>query len=146
MATEIIFKMLNIAVLPAWLLLIFYPAKSITQKWIYSHAYPLLLAVVYAVFIMWGMVENYGSDGGMNSLQALRKGFENDKILLAAWAHYLVFDMLVGSYIARDALSKNLSKIMVSICLAFTLMLGPVGFLLYKLYLRLANQNQTQTL
>jgi hypothetical protein len=142
MNIEFFFKLLNIFILPAWILLIFFPSKSITQKLIFSHVYPLVLALFYAVFIVWGSVENFGGSGGMDSLNGLRIAFENDKVLLAAWIHYLVFDMFVGSWIAKDALSKKLSKIVVGICLVFTLMLGPVGFLLYKLYLSCTKQNQ----
>jgi hypothetical protein len=144
MDAELLFKLLNMLVLPAWFLIIFFPSSVIARSAVFSHGYPIVLAVVYAVLIFWGMAENAGGEGGMQSLSGLRIAFENDKVLLGAWVHYLVFDMLVGIWIAGDALQKKLSKAVTGVCLIFTLMLGPVGFLMYKGYLRMANQNLNQ--
>lgn len=136
---ELVFKIVNMAVMPAWVLMAFFPEKDITRKLVYSHLYPLALALVYAVFIFWGMSDS--AEGGMDSLESLRISFTSDKILIAAWVHYLVFDMFVGSWIAQNAIEKKVPKWLTAICLLFTLMLGPVGFLLYNLYIRVAKQN-----
>ena len=90
-----------------------------------------MLAVFYAAFIIWGMIENFGGDGGMDSLANLRIAFTNDKVLLAAWAHYLVFDLFVGTWISKKCLQENISNWIKFPSLLFTLMFGPIGFLLF---------------
>ena len=49
----------------------------------------------------------------------------------AAWAHYLVFDMVVGAWIARDAVRLGIPWPLRTIALVFTFLLGPVGFLVH---------------
>ena len=34
----------------------------------------------------------------------------NDKVLLAAWAHYLIFDLFVGTWIAKKCLEEKSSN------------------------------------
>lgn len=132
---ETIFKLVNMAIIPAWILIAFFPQKEFTNKLVFSYAWHIVLAVLYTVFIVWGLLENTTPGGGMGTLEALRIGFENDKILVAAWLHYLVFDLFVGTWIAKDALEKNINSWYLKPILLFTLMAGPVGFLLYKVYL-----------
>lgn len=134
---EIIFKIINASVIPAWILIAFFPKNELTKKLVFSYAWHIVLTIFYAIFIVWGMIENKGSGGGMDSLETLRIGFLNDKILLAAWAHYLIFDLFVGVWIVKDAESKNLNSWLLKPILLCTLMFGPIGFLLYKVYLLL---------
>lgn len=123
------------SVMPAWVLLAFFPDATITNKLVKSYAWHIFLAIFYAVFIFWGMQENSTVEGGgMGSLEALRIGFLNDKILLAAWIHYLVFDLFVGVSIVKEAKELDLNKWIIAIILFLTLMLGPVGFLLFQMY------------
>jgi hypothetical protein len=66
-------------------------------------------------------------------LADLRIAFLNDKVLLAAWAHYLVFDLFVGTWIARKCLEENISNALKWPSLALTLFFGPIGFLLFTM-------------
>jgi hypothetical protein len=65
-------------------------------------------------------------------LSLFRKGPEAG--LLAAWIHYLAFDLVVGYLIALDAAKNNISRILTAPFLFFTLMLGPVGLLFWSLF------------
>jgi hypothetical protein len=47
------------------------------------------------------------------------------------WVHYLVFDLFVGAWEARDAQRHGVPHAVLVPCLALTLMLGPAGLLLY---------------
>tara|TARA_B110000908_G_C10175062_1_gene412837 strand:+ start:200 stop:619 length:420 start_codon:yes stop_codon:yes gene_type:complete len=132
---EYLFTIANVSVIPAWVLLAFFPKATITTKLVKSYAWHTALAVLYTVFIFWGMQENAAIEGdGMGSLAQLRIGFLNDKILLAAWVHYLVFDLFVGVWIANEAVKLAMNKYLLSSILFLTLMLGPVGFLLFQIY------------
>jgi hypothetical protein len=54
-------------------------------------------------------------------------------VFAAAWAHYLVFDMVVGSWIARDAVRLGIPWPLRTLALLLTFLAGPVGFLLHLL-------------
>ena len=60
------------------------------------------------------------------------KLFTDEWTVLAAWIHYLVFDMFVGIWEVKDAQKKGISHWFVIPCLVLTFMLGPIGFLLYS--------------
>ena len=51
--------------------------------------------------------------------------------VLTAWVHYLVFDLFVGMWEARDARRRNMPHWIVVPCLLLTFMAGPFGLLLY---------------
>jgi hypothetical protein len=48
-----------------------------------------------------------------------------------AWAHFLAFDLFVGRWIYLDSRERGSSAGLVAPALLLTLMLGPIGFLLY---------------
>ena len=130
---ELAYTILNASVIPFWILLAFFACKPITQKLLFTYRVHLALAVFYTLFIVWGTVENFSGEGGMGSLADLRIAFLNDKVLLAAWAHYLVFDLFVGTWIARKCLEENISNALKWPSLALTLFFGPIGFLLFTM-------------
>jgi hypothetical protein len=51
--------------------------------------------------------------------------------VVAGWIHYLIFDLFVGAWEARDARRRGVPHLLLVPCLLFTLMIGPVGLLLY---------------
>lgn len=125
---ELLFKIANFSVIPAWVLLIFVPRSNFTHYLVYSHAYPYFLGLAYAYLIF----SNFGvGEGGMSSLSAIRASFERDAILLAAWIHYLIFDLFVGGWIVKDAAANGIRHITITPALIFTLILGPIGLLIY---------------
>ena len=138
---EIIFKILNASIIPFWILLAFFVKSKLTQRLLFTHFVHLALSVFYLVFIIWGMFENAGDDVGMDSMQHLRNGFLNDKVLLAAWAHYLIFDLFVGTWIAKKCLEENITNWIKWPSLFLTLMLGPAGFLLFSMLRKNLSKN-----
>lgn len=134
---DFIFGFANIVILPVWLLLIFMPRHEITCWLTDNYIIQMILALMYAFLILGFIGEG---NGGFSSLQEIRKGFESDAILLAGWIHYIVFDSFVGTWIVRDAEKNNIPHIRVIVPLVFTMLLGPVGLLLYLAYKRVAGR------
>lgn len=134
---DFIFGFANIVILPVWLLLIFMPRHEITRWLTDNYIIQMILALMYAFLILGFIGEG---NGGFSSLQEIRKGFESDAILLAGWIHYIVFDSFVGTWIVRDAEKNNIPHIRVIVPLVFTMLLGPVGLLLYLAYKRVAGR------
>jgi Domain of unknown function (DUF4281) len=123
-----IFKLANTAVLPFWLLLIMAPDWSFTRPLVVYGA-----GVSLAVLYTWMLWRSWGKTpgGGFNSLAQVGRLFQHPAALLAGWIHYLVFDLLLGLFIATDAMASGFNRILLAICLVFTLLVGPFGFLLY---------------
>ena len=134
MTPSLLFPILNAAVLPAWLLLVFAPRWRRTQM--IALATSAALAIVYAVVLF--STDEGGGD--LTTLAAVKEAFSHEGILLAAWTHYLVFDLFVGAWQVRDAQSREVRHLFVVPCLFLTLMLGPVGFVSYLALRRFAGR------
>jgi hypothetical protein len=52
-------------------------------------------------------------------------------VFAAAWTHYLVFDMVVGAWIARDSVRLGMPWMLRTVALVLTFLAGPVGFLIH---------------
>ena len=125
------FQIASTLVLPQWLLMIFLPKWKGT-KWLRDHpVIPIALAVMYAGFVL----IDIGSfnPNSFSTLAAVKELFASDKALLAGWIHYLAFDLLIGSYISKDAIERGIHPLLIAPCLFFTFMFGPVGWLLYQI-------------
>lgn len=128
MDINLLFKICTPLVLPFWLALMIIPNHKIVKNLITIVA--VALALVYASMVP---VFLEMEEGGFGSLEELMLLFKNPQAVLAGWVHYLVFDLLTGRWIALDAVKNGISKWFVAPCLVFTLMLGPIGFLLYTI-------------
>jgi len=131
---DLAFSLVNGSVMPAWFLLIVFPHWSITKKLVHSMLYPLILGLVYTVGLGFAVFGGLGSpDGGFTSIPAVRALFSTDIGILVGWSHYLVFDLFVGAWEARDARRRGFNHWLLIPCLLCTFMFGPFGLLLYLL-------------
>ena len=73
------------------------------------------------------------NNGGFSTLQQVKNLFSNDYIMVSGWVHYLAFDLIIGSRIFKDARKEQIGHWFIIPCLCFTFMLGPLGFLVYKI-------------
>jgi len=90
---------------------------------------PALLGIAYlGAFVASGGLPEGGDFG---SLGAIMRAFQEPWVMLAGWLHYLAFDLFVGCWEVRDAQRLEIPHLLVVPCLVLTLMLGPVGLLLY---------------
>ena len=65
------------------------------------------------------------------SLAAVARAFDKPVLLLAGWIHYLVLDLFVGSWEAEHSERAGVGYAPLSLCLFATMMIGPLGLLLY---------------
>ncbi|NNE69872.1 MAG: DUF4281 domain-containing protein [Rhodothermales bacterium] len=115
-------------VLPGWLLLVFAPRWKWTTGLVTTVLIPVALGIVYIYL----MATNFGnSEGGFGSLEEVTKLFSNPALVTAGWLHYLAFDMLVGSWIVRNATQNGVPHLLVIPCLVLCFLAGPVGYVLY---------------
>lgn len=125
---ERVFAVCNAIAFLGWLLLVFLPGWKITQKLVVSGGVSLVLAAIYLLFV----VTFFGqASGGFTSLDGVNALFSHKPTLLAAWIHYLVFDLFVGAWEVADSRRIKMPHLLVVPCLILTFLLGPIGFLLY---------------
>jgi len=132
MDLDLLFTLANLSVVPAWFLLIALPKWSVTEKLVHSMLYPLVLGVGYSIGLFFAVFGGMGAeDGSFTSIAGVQALFSVDLGLLIGWVHYLVFDLFVGAWAARDAKRRGFSHALLIPCLLFTFTAGPFGLLLY---------------
>jgi len=94
-----LFTLVNLTVLPGWILLAFLPAWKWTRV-LAAYAIPGLLSALYLV-VMVSDVDM--TTGGFGSIEQVGRLFQNEWLLLAGWVHYLAFDLFIGAWEVRDA-------------------------------------------
>lgn len=126
---------LNYGVMPFWALIIFVPFLKITDTLVHSVLAPIILGVTYTWLLanVMGGVVQLPEGAGFASLDELMKTFSVKEAVVAGWAHYIVFDLFVGAWIARDAQRAGLNQFIVAPSLLLTFLLGPIGLLSYLL-------------
>jgi hypothetical protein len=129
MTPDALFRVANTMILPAWLLLIALPRWRHTQR-IAGWTWPVVLAVLYATIVLRPGVLA-GAD--MGTLAGVMRLFENPLNTTAGWIHYLCFDLFTGAWEVRESQRLGISHVAVIPCLLLTLMLGPLGLLLFLL-------------
>jgi len=128
---QVYFQVTNTLALLAWIALVIFPGKKLVSGWLCALIVPGLLALGYAAVIVWKLATNGLPEGDVMTLTGLREVFRDDWVFAAAWTHYLVFDMVVGAWIARDSVRLGLPWLLRTASLVLTFLSGPVGFLVY---------------
>lgn len=142
MSMDLLFSLVNLSVMPAWLLLIFAPNSKITQGLVHSMIYPAFMGVIYIAGLISTLFFGMGAEGtGFSSITQVRQIFASDMGLIVGWAHFLAFDLFVGAWVARNAKLRNVRHALVIPCLLLTFMFGPVGLVLYLIIRHFFGQN-----
>ena len=124
-----VFSIVGMLALPMWALLIFLPKWKATRLLIDYKIIPIILSVVYAVYITIAIIDDGMMDFG--SLKSVMQLFTVENAVLAGWVHYLAFDLLVGMWIVNQNKSLQIHPIIIAPCLVGTFLFGPVGFLVF---------------
>jgi hypothetical protein len=131
---ENIYLWTNFGILPFWLMLIIIPNSKFTSFFLNSVVLPLILSVTY-VYVFYQMIlidepifENFQLYLGIESLYTI---FATEGFLLIFWIHFLALNIFLGTWIARDGVKYNISKIIVSVPLLLVYFTGPLGLVFY---------------
>jgi hypothetical protein len=126
---EVVFVACNNGVLLFWLALVFAPRTRLTERLVHSGAFAWVLVPAYALMIFG---DRPGPEGAsFLTLEGVMRIFTTPQTVDGCWIHYLVFDLFVGAWEARDARRIGFPHALLVPCLALTLMFGPVGLGLY---------------
>ena len=129
MTQETTFSICSWIAMLGWLLLLGAPRnrRALTLA---GTVLPLTLAAIYLVLFALNV---RGAAGGFSSLADVAQLFGNRWLLLAGWVHYLAFDLFIGAWETRDAMTRGVPRLLLVPCLVMTFMLGPIGLLGYHL-------------
>ena len=131
MSWEMGYSVINALVLPAWALLLVLPKSPITRALVHSMFWPVLMGTIYGVLLVAAMFFGLSHPDAGFSFEGVQALFDHPNGLLTGWTHYLVFDLFVGAWIARDAQRREISHLSTIPCLIGAFLFGPVGLLLY---------------
>ena len=131
MTAQAFFQATNTLALVAWILLLLAPGRRVVSGLLCATVVPGLLAFCYAAVIGWKLRVDGFPGADVMTLAGLRTVFGDDWVLAAAWTHYLVFDMVVGAWIARDSVRLGIPWWLRSVALVLTFLAGPTGFLIH---------------
>jgi hypothetical protein len=87
------------------------------------------LCLLYLLFLFTHL-KAIPTDAGY-TLAAVALAFDRPVLLLAGWIHYLVLDLFVGSWETEHGGETGMPYPLLLICLFATMMIGPLGLLLY---------------
>jgi hypothetical protein len=128
---ESFFQATNTLALAAWIALVLFPGSRMVSGVLCAVIVPGVLALGYAGVIGWKLAANGFPQDDVMTLVGLREVFGDDWVFAAAWTHYLVFDMVVGAWIARDSVRLGMPWPLRTVALVLTFLAGPVGFLIH---------------
>lgn len=118
-----------------WLILVLSLFLPPTRWWAWPAAQfviPGLFCLGY-ILMVWKGRSGFGRYGlgTFFALERIGYLYTNRSALNASWLHFLALDLFAGAWMVRDGVALGMPDWLIFICLPFTLMLGPVGLLLY---------------
>lgn len=130
MQPEMLFSVFSTLAMIGWFILLILP-----RRWRWLHLVPAVcipgcLSSGYSLLI--GLHFFY-AEGGFDSLQNIQRLFTNPMLTLAGWVHFLAFDLLIGSWIARKADKLFISRLIQTPILLATFIFRPFSYLLFML-------------
>ena len=127
---ELLFAAASLFVLPFWLLMIGLPGWQFTRKAMESAWVVTPLLGLYAVLLAFQLpaLERLVTDPTLPGLAQVLGG---EGAALVAWVHFLAFDLFVGRWEFLDGLERGYHPLMMAPVLWATLLVGPLGLLLY---------------
>ena len=131
---EMIYLWLNLGILPFWLVLIIFPQSQISKVFITS-VFPIFILSLIYIYLLYTIYLS-GYDFLQNfklylSLGDISNLFENQSFLILFWIHFLAINLFCGGWIVKDSQMFNMNKILVSLPLIITYLIGPVGITIY---------------
>jgi hypothetical protein len=146
--SDTLFQFVTVLPLPFWFLMVALPHWRGTQRVMHGRLAVMPLLAAYAVLAVPhvpAFVSLFIRPGPLR-LDDLAQFFARPEIALVAWIHILAFDLFVGRWIYRDGREREISTWAMSAVLLLTMLLGPLGLLVYLLLrtqFRLNHANRT---
>jgi hypothetical protein len=131
---DTIYFWLNLGVLPFWFVLIIFPQSQICRVFSTSIFPILILSLVYAYLLYivfnnrYDFLTNFELYLGLNKLSNL---FSDNLFLILFWTHFLTINLFCGGWIVKDSQKFGVNKILMTLPLIITYLIGPIGLSVY---------------
>jgi hypothetical protein len=125
---QIAWTIVNLSSAPVWLAMILAP-RSAATRWMADRLVPLHagLGVVYTTSLGAGLVSS-DERVDFGSMESVQRMLQNPNAMLAAWTHYISFDLFVGRWIWERSLAEGRPA---RLSLLLTWWAGPMGLTSY---------------
>tara|TARA_B100000073_G_scaffold4021_1_gene3221 strand:+ start:281 stop:754 length:474 start_codon:yes stop_codon:yes gene_type:complete len=133
---DMLYYWVNFGVLPFWLILIFFPNSNLSRYFVTS-IFPILILSGTYVFVLYkSYLNSYDFDNNFSlylSIDHLSDLFTDKSYLMMFWIHFISINLFTGGWIVRDSQKLFMNKILISIPLLITYLIGPIGLFFYWL-------------
>lgn len=129
-----IYLWVTLGILPFWLLLFIVPNSGISKFLLNSILLPLIFSVmyVYLVYQAFLLDEDFFEIFKLyTSLENLISIFSSKSFLLIFWLHFVILNILLGTWITRDNIKYNMPKALIILALVMVYFTGPLGLVFY---------------
>ncbi|MCT9930536.1 ABA4-like family protein [Planotetraspora sp. A-T 1434] len=128
--TETLFRLTFPLAVPFWALMIFAPGWTWTRRIVSS---PLIIVPPLLVYLALAIPNFAGLWAAVSrpDLEVLGDFFGSPAGAAALWAHLIGFDLFVGRWMYLDSRDKGTSPLVTGPILALTILLSPIGTLIY---------------
>ena len=131
---EILYYWVNLGVLPFWLILIFFPQSNLCRYFVTS-IFPIFILSGAYIFVLYksylnsfDFINNFTLYLGIDNLSDL---FADKSYLMMFWIHFISVNLFIGGWIVKDSQKLNINKILLTLPLIITYLIGPIGLFFY---------------
>ncbi len=125
-----LFSCSSFLVLPFWFLMIVLPNWKWTQRIVQSPLIVVPVALLYPILVL-PQVGSVFAAVLSPTLSGISTLLSSPTGATIAWVHFLAFDLFVGRWIYKENRVAGISAWIMAPVLFLTLMLGPIGLLLF---------------
>ena len=133
---ETLYYWVNLGVLPFWLMLVFFPNSNLSKYFVTS-IFPIFILSGAYVFILYkSYLNSYDFINNFAlylSIEHVSDLFTDKSYLMMFWIHFIAINLFTGGWIVKDSQKFYINRILLSIPLIITYLIGPIGLLFYWL-------------
>ena len=133
---EMLYYWINFGVLPFWVVLIFFPHSNLCRYFVSSIFPILILSGVYFFIFYKAYLNSYAFKDNFNlylGIDSISDLFSNKTFLLMFWIHFVSINLFTGGWIVKDSQKFSINKLLITLPLIITYLVGPLGIFIYWL-------------
>jgi len=131
---ETVYMWMNLGVLPFWFILVVFPQSHLSKIFVTS-IFPIIILSGIYIFILYksylvgyDFSANFSLYLGLNEISRL---FEDHLYLMIFWTHFIAINLFIGGWIVKDSQKFSINKVLLSLPLILTYLIGPIGLFFY---------------
>ena len=131
---DTLYMWINLGVLPFWFILIVFPQSHLSRIFVTSIFPFFILSGVYIFILYKSYLIGYDFDGNFSlylGLNELSRLFEDHLYIMIFWTHFIAINLFIGGWIVKDCQKFSINKVLMSVPLIVTYLIGPIGLFLY---------------